>query len=131
MRFLTGEQGLGEFGAAGEAVREIKGFGDHDAGVAVGPIGGRGTLEGNADTKLKGRKIAGGCAVVVGIADDENLAGEDAGLGNGAGIGEIGFGLENGEDDGVALDEDFLGVVPVEELFYGFMQVETEVRRRT
>src|SRR5271165_807180 len=127
MGFLAGEEALGELGAAGEAVAEIEGFADHDAGFAVGPVGGGAALEGYADAEFERGELGGGGAVVVRVADVEDLAGEDAGAGYGAGVGAGGFGLEDGQDDGVAFDEDFFGVVLVEEFFYGFVEIEAEV----
>src|SRR5260370_24251565 len=114
MRFLGAEEALGEFGATGEGVGKIESLGNHDAGIAVGPVGGGGALEGDADAELEGGKIAACGAVVVGIADDENLAREDAGLGNVARVSKIGFGFKNGEDNGVAFDKNFFLVEAVE-----------------
>jgi len=65
MRFLPGEHALGELGAAGEAVGEIQRLRNHDARIAVGPIGGRGALKGNAETELERGEIVGGSAFVV------------------------------------------------------------------
>src|SRR5260370_41921005 len=128
MSFLSTEQALGEFGAAGEAIGKIESLGNHDAGIAVGPVGGGGALEGDPDAELQSGEIAACGAVVVGIANDKNLAREDAGFGNGASVGKIGFGFENGEDDGIAFDENFFGVVAVEKLLDRLVQVEAEMR---
>src|SRR5579859_1146166 len=130
MGFLRGEQTLGELGAAGKPVRKIERFRNHDAGIAVGPIGGGGALEGHADTKFERREIAGAGPVIIGIANGENLAREDAGLGYGAGVGEIRLGFENSKDDGIALDENFFGIVAIEEFLDRFVKVEAEVRSR-
>src|SRR5258707_15723211 len=59
MCFLRAEEALGEFGATGEAVGKIESFGNHYAGIAVGPVGGGGALEGGAHAQLEGGKIAG------------------------------------------------------------------------
>src|SRR5713101_8835210 len=131
MRFLRAEEPLGEFGATGKAVGKIESFGNHDAGIAVGPVGGGGALEGDADAELEGGKIAACGAVVVGIADDENLAREDAGLGNGARVSKIGFGFKNGEDDGIAFDKNFFGVEAVEKFLDRLVQIQAEVRGGT
>src|SRR5258707_6202148 len=128
MCFLRAEEPLGEFGATGKAVGKIESFGNHDAGIAVGPVGGGGALEGDADAELEGGKIAACGAVVVGSADDENFAREDAGLGNCARVSKIGFGFKNGEDDGVAFDKNFFRVEAVEKFLYRLVQIQAEVR---
>src|SRR5216684_3893318 len=130
MRFLFGEHALSELGAAGEAVGKIQSLRNHDARIAVGPVGGRGALKRNAEAELKRGKIVGGGAFVVGVADGENLAREDAGLGDGARVGDGRFGFENRENDGVAFDEDLFGQVTVQKFLDGFVQIEAEVRGR-
>src|SRR6266403_476212 len=70
MCFLGAEHTLGELGTAGEAVGKIQRLGNHDAGVAVGPVRWGGALKSDADAELQRGKIAAGCAIVVGMADD-------------------------------------------------------------
>src|SRR5882672_1406576 len=130
MRFLPGEHALGELGAAGEAVGEIQRLRNHDARIAVGPIGGRGALKGNAETELERGEIVGGSAFVVGVADGENLSRKDAGLGDGARVGDGRFGFENGENDGVAFDEDFFGRVTAQMFLDGLIKIEAKGRGR-
>ena len=70
MRFLRTKHALGELGTAGEAVGEIQRLGNHDAGIAIGPVGRSGALKSNADTKLQCGKIAAAGAIIVRIADN-------------------------------------------------------------
>ena len=130
MGFLLGEHALGQLGATGKAVGEIQRFGNHDARIAVGPIGRRGALKGDAEAEFQSGKIVDGGALVIGIADGQNLARKDAGLCHRAGVGAAAFGFENGEDDGVAFNENFFRGISVQELFHGFVEIQAEMRSR-
>src|SRR5258708_20910389 len=104
-------------------------LGNHDAGIGIVQRTGRGALEGDADAQLQWGKIGVNGAIVVGIANHENLTRENACLSNGASVGKIGFGLENREDDGVAFDEDFFGAEAIEEFLDRLVQIQAEMKR--
>src|SRR6266851_2392695 len=105
MAFLSGEHALGQLGAAGKTVGEIQRLGNHDARVAIGPVGRRGALKSNAQTKLKSGQIAVRGTFVVRVANGENLARKDTSLGHRARRSYGRFRFENGENDGVAFDK--------------------------
>ena len=114
IRGLVVEEAFGQFGATGEAVRQIQRFGDHDARIAVGPVSWRGTLVGHTYTKFEGRQIIRGGAIVVSAAHLQNLARQNTGFGHGTREGLSRFRLKNGQHDGVALNEHFFRGVTVQ-----------------
>src|SRR5579885_3805158 len=128
MRLLAGEHAPGELGAAGEAIREVERFGNHDAGFTVRPIRGRGALKSDTNAELEHRKMVGGGALVVSGAHGENLARENASFGNRPGEGARGFRFKNGKNDRVPFNEHFFRAISVEQLFNRFVKIETEVR---
>src|SRR5215469_2728888 len=127
MCFLLGEHALGQLGATRETVGKIERFGNHDARIAVDPIRRRIALKSYTEAKFESGEIARRSALIVGIANRKNLARQDTGFRNRTRIGRRGFGFKDGENDGVAFDEDFLCVEAVEKLLYGFVQIQAEM----
>src|SRR5207302_7083015 len=128
MAFLSGKHAFRKLGAAGEAVGKIQRLRNHDARIAVGPVCGRGTLESDSEAEFERGKIAVRCAFVVRIAHGENLARKDARLGARPCIGYGRLRFENGENDGVTLDEYFLRRIAVQKFPDRLVQVQAEMR---
>src|SRR5262249_53437558 len=105
MRFLIFEHAASKFRAAGEAVRKIKRFGNHDARFAVGPVGWSVSLVRHAKPEFESGEVCRSSAVIVGVADSQNLPRQNACFRNGTRVSAARFRFEDGKDDGVAFDK--------------------------